>query len=181
MLTKPRKLFKNELSLYADHLIRLSADDRALRFSSAMGDEQIRNYVSTIDLTDSVIRAIFDDELKIVGAVQVSLNKTRDLGEAAFSIDDNYRGQGLANELFSSAIRWLRVRNVKRMYTICLSHNVKMQAVAKKSGMTLLRQDGEVEGHLSLDDANPLTYIEEATSEQIGWSNYLFNATLNMI
>ena len=61
-MAQTRKLLPTEGSLLAEHLIRLSAEDRRLRFGGMfLRDDAVRRYVDSIDWAHSWHVGYFDD------------------------------------------------------------------------------------------------------------------------
>jgi hypothetical protein len=66
-----RKLGVLELQKYSDHLLRLNADDRYLRFGARIDDAAIIRHVQTKSKDKKIILAAFDDKLNVIAACEV--------------------------------------------------------------------------------------------------------------
>ncbi|RAU23111.1 N-acetyltransferase [Paramagnetospirillum kuznetsovii] len=153
-----RKLYAHERSLYADHLKRLPDNDRRLRFASAAVSETwIDRYVDGIRDDDLILAAVESD--KVVGAVHVAVNGA--VAEIGISVDADHRATGMGSELLTQAVAFARNRRAEKLYTLCLSENRSMVALAKRSGMELHCDSGEAEAFLDLPPPDPLTVSQE--------------------
>ncbi len=153
-----RRLFAHERPLFAAHLKRLSTDDRRFRFATtSVTDARIDSYVAGIAETDIVLGWL-DGEI-LTGAVHVALDGA--VAEIGVSVDAEQRGRGIGADLFHRAIRWARNRGAGRLYTLCLTDNLAMTALARKAGMTVHRESGTAEAFLPLDPPDLVTVSDE--------------------
>ena len=137
-----RKLYLHERSAYAAHLKRLSPEDRRLRFArSGVADRVIDDYVATMGVDDLILAAFAGDEL--VGAAHVALGGS--LAEVGVSVDERHRTDGIGSKLLRQAAAFARNRRAEKLYTLCLSDNRSMVALARRTGMQVHYQGGEAE------------------------------------
>src|SRR5512132_3200349 len=97
-----------ELPKYRDHLLRLDAEDRRLRFGFIIDDAGIREHVRQLDPQTDRIIAHIDDDLRVVGAAHIALADDSAV-ELTISVDHSWRGRGVGAQLFDQAV--LRARN----------------------------------------------------------------------
>lgn len=152
------------MSLY-DHLTRLSADDRRMRFCSTFSDEAIEKYLNDIDITTDAFFVVYDGK-KTVGFLHAAKidDKTYEFG---LSVDEEYRCKGIGRDLFETAIQWASNRGVEKVYVNCLSTNRAMTEIAKKVGAKVVTNDFiEKTGTIELPGTvNPIgCYIEYVTN-----------------
>jgi RimJ/RimL family protein N-acetyltransferase len=147
---KIRKLWPAELGLYREHMLRLDQDARRLRFGRAPSDEFIETYAAGVNDLKSLVFAYVDD-----GIVRAAA-ELRPLGsapyhqaEAAFSVEQGYRDEGIGTELMARVIQAARNRAITRIYLNCLLENKKMRAIAKKFDAVLRINHDEVFGELA--------------------------------
>lgn len=153
-----RKLYAHERPLYADHLRRLPANDRHLRFASShVSDDVIESYVAGITEDDLILAAL--DGERVLGAVHVALNGA--VAEIGISVDADHRAAGIGTELLAQAVAFARNRRAEKLYTFCLSENRSMVALARRSGMELRCDSGEAEAFLDLPPPDSLTVSTE--------------------
>jgi RimJ/RimL family protein N-acetyltransferase len=178
-MAQTRKLLPTEGPLLAEHLIRLSADDRRLRFGGMfLRDEAVRRYVDSIDWTHSWHVGCFS-----AGALRavVQISVPRQGGDAfagvgtpwlrpgaaefAVSVEKPWQRQGLATQLLGQAVVVARNRHVRDLYMLCLPENEPMRRLARKVGIRLVFRDGEITGHVDLPAPDQLTVFAEFAVE----------------
>lgn len=125
----------NLLQIY-EHLLRLSREDRYLRFCSAVSDDFIHRYVYSMMNTtrDPVYGAVVDGKLVGIASIAVIDGTSCEL---AFSIDFGYRGTGIARNLMKTAIGRCRELGMQKLCMSCLRSNRKMQALAQSFGLNM--------------------------------------------
>ena len=176
-MAQTRKLLSTEGTLLADHLIRLSADDRRLRFGGMfLRDDAVRRYVDSIDWTHSWHVGFFDaDALRAV--VQLSVPRhggyagspwlRPGAAEFAVSVEKPWQRRGVATTLLAQAVVVARNRNVRDLYMLCLPENEPMRRLACKVGIRLVFRDGEITGHVDLPAPDQLTVFAEFAVEAV--------------
>jgi RimJ/RimL family protein N-acetyltransferase len=153
-----RRLYAHERTAYATHLKRLSAEDRRLRFArSGVADQIIDDYVTTIAGDDLILAAFADDEM--VGAAHVAFSGP--MAEVGVSVDERHRTDGIGSRLLRQAVAFARNRRAEKLYTLCLSDNRSMVALARRAGMAVHFEGGEAEAFLELPPPDPVTVTEE--------------------
>jgi GNAT superfamily N-acetyltransferase len=163
-----RTLLPIEYDGYRDHLMRLDAADRRLRFGGPIGDDGIGRFVEKLKLRDTRILAAHDPAaLRVIGAAHLATGH-HGTAEAAFSVDHDARGQGLGRALLDRAILWARNRGVRTLHLHFLSDNSALRALARAAGMSIESQAGECEAELALPVASPLSLWREAAAETAG-------------
>jgi RimJ/RimL family protein N-acetyltransferase len=93
------------------------------------------------------------DETVIGGATYVVLPSTNDTraAEVAFTIEEDYQGQGLAGHLFATLADIARQHGIHRFEAEVLATNAPMLKVFERSGLALTKtRDGGVT-HIAMD------------------------------
>jgi GNAT superfamily N-acetyltransferase len=165
MMRCVKTLTTAERPLFCDHLLRLDAEDRRLRFGSPLDDHGIRRYVRQIDLDTGRILALLDDDSQVVAAVHIAPSKDGAV-ELAFSVDRAWRGRGLGDQLLDRAILWARNRGLRRAYVYYLSDNHAIRHMVRRANMAIQSEAGESEASLALLPATPFTLIRELVAER---------------
>jgi RimJ/RimL family protein N-acetyltransferase len=174
-MAQTRKLLPTEGPLLADHLIRLSPEDRRYRFGGMfLRDDAVRRYVESIDWAHSWHVGRFDDGA-LRAVVQLSVPRaTGPMGapwlrpgaaEFAVSVEKKWQRRGLATHLLGQAVVVARNRHVRDLYMLCLPENEPMRRLARKVGIRLVFKDGEITGHVDLPAPDQLTVLAEFWSE----------------
>jgi len=176
-----RKLWFTETEKFRDHMLRLDADSRRMRFGMVVGDDFIRNYAGQVSQLESVIYGFF------VGGEMHAAAELRMIGdgwsgdaEAAFSVEREYQDSGVGTELLGRLILTARNRGVSRLYMNCLSTNRKMQHVAKKYEAELFFDHGEVVGQLKPSMPTPFSLWTEALDDGSGFVMAVFEFPLRL-
>jgi GNAT superfamily N-acetyltransferase len=143
----------------AEHFARLSPDDRALRFNSALVDDaQLKHYVWQMRFGEDIVLGLVADGLSVVGVAHGGVfdaSGERRI-EAAFSVDAAYRGRGCGRALMNALQAAARER-ASAIVGLCAVRNLPMRRIFERAGMTLTREDNEFEARLSLGACTPLT------------------------
>jgi RimJ/RimL family protein N-acetyltransferase len=179
-MAQTRKLLPTEGPLLAEHLIRLSPDDRRLRFGGLfMPDDVIGRYVQGIDWTHSRQVGCFDAGA-LRGVVQLSLPRSnieadapwmkRGTAEFGISVEAPWRRQGIATQLIRQAIAVARNHDVRDLYMVCHPENEPMRRLARKVGLRLNYVSGEVVGQVELPSADGETADAERALEAPAWN-----------
>lgn len=173
---KAGKIYLIEKRVYEqkmiDHLKRLSPEDRHMRFGTSIQDDRIERYVKeTIKVGDHLF-AIFAEDGEIAGLLHMPRDVHDNQGfEIGISVDEKYRKSGFGGELFKKAISFAKTLGAKHIYTYCLSENKAMQKLAKKNGLNVMLEYGDVTGKLQLGEQGGFNHlnslIEFATTEQM--------------
>ncbi len=177
MSTVIRKLSHLELSKYTDHLLRLPKEDRFLRFGYQISDEGIRKYVDAQYRIKQVVFGAFNEKLEVVAAIEIIFDTSKyvpvnDVAEIGLSVDPEYRGQGIGSELFQRALLIARNRSVNQLVSHCLTQNRWMMRIAKKYGMSVVRDSGEAQGTVELEAPDVVTLLGEVIGDGIALWDY---------
>jgi GNAT superfamily N-acetyltransferase len=167
-----RLLTPAELGLYRDHLFRLSAEDRRLRFNISLDDPTIAAFVMHISPWNTQIIAKFDYQLAVIAAVQITI-VDGPVAELALAVDEAKRGQGLGMALMRRALLWARNRNIPHASMHFLMENQPVRRIAGHAGMRVTTLHGESEGYSNLPRASVLSIAAEMGAERLGLLDYL--------
>ncbi|SEH38313.1 GNAT family N-acetyltransferase [Magnetospirillum fulvum] len=158
-----RRLPPHERSSYADHLKRLSPEDRHLRFARAgVSDEWIDAHVAAISEDGLILVGVLRE--RVIAAAHLALDDDNAVAEVGLSVDIEHRSGGLGRELLNQAVVFARNRRAGKLYTLCLSDNRGMVALARRAGMAVEFSQGEAEAHLPLPPPDPLTVSQEMST-----------------
>ena len=148
------------------HFTALDAEDRRLRFGSAISDDGIRSYVGRIDFERDGLFAVQDDQLRLVAVAHIAHDTSP--AEMGLSVLRGWRGRGLGGALFARAVTFLRNRGVPSVFMHCLAENAAIVHLARKSGMRLAYSGSESDAHLELEPATADSYVTEWLDDQRG-------------
>ena len=130
-----------------EHLLRLSPDDRCLRFcSGTASDELLAKYVSAIRFGDDTVLGMVTADGRVVALGHACWFRSREglVAEAAFSVDEGWRSRGLARRLLAAIRAIAGEREAAAVLCQCMARNRPMRRVLAAAGMTMEVEDGEV-------------------------------------
>ena len=99
-----------------------------------------------------------------VGSIHIAVHD--DVVEFGVIVDEEYRGQGVANLLMDEALVWVRNRGYKELYMHCLGWNKPIQHLCHKHGLETKNMYGDSEVEIKLDPANWITINKEICIKQ---------------
>lgn len=153
-------------------LTKLEGEDRRLRFGTMCNDQYIIDYVNKSFEQDSQWFGVDHIDGHLVANCHVAVYN----GEAELGccVDEEYRGEGFAQQMFNRAVTWLRVRGITHVFMHCLSENGAMKHIAKKNEMVLVSEYGETEAIVDVEPATPATYVQEAYMNRLAIYDMLY-------
>lgn len=178
-----------ERPLLEAHFLRLPPDDRGLRFGgAALPDRQVRRYCAAIDWRRSANLGLFEDgalrgvaQLVYTGAespLKPAIATLQAMGggamhgstaaEFAISVERPWRRLGNGERLLRRLVTVARNRNVNDLFMYCRADNLPMRRLARKIGINLVFNGGEMEGHRNLPPPDALTVYAEIASAAAG-------------
>ncbi|MFC0241877.1 GNAT family N-acetyltransferase [Rhodopseudomonas telluris] len=137
-----RALGPADTDRYCNHLTRLDADARRMRFFADVSDFHVLFHAGAA-LSDGRVAIGYVEDNEIRGACEL-LTSTDDPhgAEAAFSVEQDWRCRGIGGLLMTAMIDAARQRGVQRIELQCLKTNLPMQALAARFTSDL-RQIGD--------------------------------------
>ncbi|MBB5223212.1 GNAT superfamily N-acetyltransferase [Amaricoccus macauensis] len=135
-----------------DHLRRLSAEDRRMRFCATMGAAALERHVERIGSRGGVVLLAFDGPLfetpffrtGPVRAVAELVGTGREM-ELGISVDSGLRRNGIATELVETAAHVLAPRGVRIIRAYTLPGNRSFLTMASRCGAAVEAGRDEVE------------------------------------
>jgi GNAT superfamily N-acetyltransferase len=147
-----RRLYRPDLPLFRDHLVRLDSDTRYNRFGLHVSDEYLGNYAELCFAPGSITYGYFEDGL-IRGASELRMFASKEQAyqkdaEAAFSVEKPWRRRGIGADLMSHIVLAARNRSIGKLTIFCLRQNQAMLRLAKKFEAELKFEMSDVTGRL---------------------------------
>lgn len=177
-----RELHAGHREEILQHLLKLSDEDRRLRFGTQTTDEVIEHYVERLDFNKDAIFGIFNMNLTLVGMAHLAyLPETKGRARAAefgVSVLPEGRSQGFGTGLLQRSAVHSRNTRIETLYVHCLSNNKAMMNLAQKAGMRVEYAYGDADACLKLPPASPATIVEEAANEQWADMDYALKENL---
>ena len=128
-----RELGADEHTAFYEHLLRLGAASRYMRFGHAVGEEFLKSYCQSIGRLNIVTYGAFvDGDLRAVA----ELRRVSDLcptdGEIGLTVEDDWQDAGIGTELLAHVQATARHRGIETIHMICSRKNYRMRSVAQK-------------------------------------------------
>ncbi len=182
-----KELTERDRPYLLNHFKALDENDRFLRFGRVVTYDAIGRYVENIDFTRDTMFGVYESTNSMVGVGHLSIArpeslpvlegcvKRESIAEFGVSVLAPARRLNVGTRLFERAVIHCRNKNVDTMYIHCLASNKPMLCIAKKAGMEIHRDHGEVDGYLKLPDPNRATILHEAVEERAATLNYVLD------
>jgi RimJ/RimL family protein N-acetyltransferase len=168
----------------ARHILSLDKPDRYLRFGYHASDDQIRQYVSSIDFERDCVLGIFTRELELAAVAHLAFPAGESGGakmaEFGVSVLPRARQRGYGSRLFERAAIHAVNAGIETLYIHALSENIAMLRIALHAGAVLERSGVESEARLALPEASFLSRLDELLGNQIGRADWLLKANASV-
>lgn len=166
-----RRLYRPDLPLFRDHLVRLDPETRYDRFGLQVSDDYLAHYAELCFAPGAITYGFVEDGL-IRGAAELRLlpvtgSPPRREGEAAFSVERGWRRRGIGAELMSHIVLAARNRRIESLTIFCLRHNKAMLALARKFEADLAFELTDVTGHLVARPPDALSLWREMVDNML--------------
>lgn len=161
-----RKLYPWEWHLLRAHLLRLSEEERRLRFCRRVDDEAINAYFDRIDRARTTVLGCFvDGTLRgVAELIQIPLEWPK-TAEIALSVERPFQRGGIGGRLLGQILLLARNRMIRTVHLISLSENEPLQHLAQKFGARTETYLTSTEGLIDLPRPSYLSLIEEMTAD----------------
>lgn len=160
-----RRLYRPDLSLFRDHMIRLDPQTRYDRFGLQVSDEYLGHYAELCFEPGAITYGYIEDGL-VRGAAELRMFPSpvspglKD-AEAAFSVERGWRRRGIGTDLMSQIVLVARNRRIESLTIFCLRHNHAMMRLARKFETDLSFEMSDVTGHLQSRPPSALSVWRE--------------------
>jgi RimJ/RimL family protein N-acetyltransferase len=164
------------------HLLALSSEDRYLRFGYSAKDEQITNYVKSIDFKRDDVFGIYDRKLELVAMAHLARSEDvehKACAEFGVSVLASARGRGYGTHLFDRAVMHARNHGVQVLFVHALSENTAMLKIARKAGASVVRDGSESNAYLQLPPADVNGMVGEMLEERLAQTDYWLKQQAN--
>jgi GNAT superfamily N-acetyltransferase len=189
-LAEIHRLWPADVSTFRDHLLRLDAQSRHMRFGGGMSDDFIARYAeSCFGQGDLVFGAFIDGSMR--GAVELRSSEAiwteqapfqRHIhAEAAFSVEEPYRRRGVGEQLFRRIERAASNHGVETIEIVCTADNIGMLRLAAKFKTQFTFEENQMTGRLTARRPTALSLLREASRDAFDFTTSLFDAQLRAI
>jgi RimJ/RimL family protein N-acetyltransferase len=156
------------------HLLTLSPEDLRLRFGGWMNAVALEQYVHRIDFSHDIVFGILASDMAIIGMAHLALDRDHHYAELGLSVEPAQRGHGYGLALLSRGKLAAVTRGYTTLFMHCLAENKIMIHLARKAGLKLVTEQGEVDAHLQLETTSHAAVAREALEDQIALTDLLF-------
>jgi GNAT superfamily N-acetyltransferase len=140
-----RKVLRSETHLIEEHLLRLDTDTRRRRFGHDVADQYIHDYaLHAADYGNLTFGFFQDGDIRAISELHQGDRAHSHTAEVAFSVERPFANQGVATRLMGHVIRSARNRGIRNLLLVCLTENIKMQAIARHYGADLRIEEGSI-------------------------------------
>lgn len=162
-----RKLRSFERHRLCEHLLRLNAEERRMRFCGSANDAFIRRYCDNTGPANDIVLGYFaGGELRGAGELKFHRDGVFRVGaEVALSVETPFQGSGVGTRLLRRLTVLARNRGVGKIHILCLRENAAMQKIASKLGADVKTHEYDAEGTARLHWPSHLTLVEEAMAD----------------
>jgi GNAT superfamily N-acetyltransferase len=150
----------DEYKKFGDWLMIQGEETRQLYFGVS-GSHYIINALMdrVVGNPDEHYFLVAKDRERWVGTIHIAANDCA--VEFGVIVDEEYRGQGVANTLMEEALVWARNRGYKEVFMHCLGWNKPIQHLCYKHGLETHNMYGDSEVEMKLPPANWVTINKE--------------------
>ena len=160
-----RSLSPDERPELVAHWQRLSEDSLRRRFLRPMRQADLDAHArAALSPGAEVIGWFRDGVLRAVTDIYLS----RGVAEAAFSVEPEYRGQGIGRRLLDHALRRARNRACRTLLVMTTRDNMPMVRLARSAGARLEHDGPEVVGYFDLAPADLSSHLADIGEEEAG-------------
>ncbi len=170
-----RRLLPADLAEFRHHLLRLDPQSRRSRFGMEASDAFVIAYAERCFGIDDVIYGYVTDGVVRAAGELRGIGHNLPLGfgasaEAAFSVEIEWRRQGIGAELMSRIVRAARNRRAQTLYMSCLANNEPMLRLARKFSAQLRFEPQATLGEVAPLAPTPATLLGEAADDVAGFA-----------
>lgn len=160
-----RKLTIADYTRIISNLTSLVGEDRRLRFGTMCTDEYIASYVKKSFEQNSKWFGVDHIDGHLVATCHVVIYD----GEAELGccVNEEFRGEGLAQQMFDRAVTWLRTKGITNVFMHCLTENAAMRHIARKNDMTVVSCCGDSDAKVEVEPATPVTFMEDTYMDRL--------------
>jgi len=163
------KLGAGDGPAFAAHLLRLSPEDRHRRFGYARSDTSLVDYAHKTLRAGHVLHAYrHDGQIRAVAEL-CALSADESVGEkaaeAAFSVEEAYRHQGIGEALMRRIHRSACNRGVRTIRVHCDRDNGPMRALARRNALAVSADFDGFHAEIPTDGPRFSSFIAEMAAD----------------
>ena len=143
-----RPILLTDILMESEFIHRLSSETKHLRFLAGVRELPAQEFAHfcDVDMKHSMafVATVRQDGREVeIGVSRYARNSHRDVREIAVTIADGWQHKGLGASLMNALIQTARTQGIKQMYSINLSNDTAMSALAKELAMSSIRDPSD--------------------------------------
>lgn len=172
-----RRVLSHEYTKYRTHLQTLDAESNRLRFGVLTSASVIDQFCDGIDqnAADHILFCVENHQLEFVGIGHIVVGPAMEL---AFSVLQDYQGQGIGSALMARCIQYCRTHGILTGSMVCLSYNSTIKHMCIKHGIKLTTEHGETMAAIELPSPEFVTYFNEGLDHNLAAMDYVTKRTI---
>jgi GNAT superfamily N-acetyltransferase len=171
-----RPLLPFDRAAYAAHLRRLSPGDRRSRFHADLGDAAVERHAAKALAGPGRVMGWFEHGA-LRGAAEVALSRGGLSAEAAFEVEEAWRGRGVGTALVGAALLWARNRGARRLIVHTTRRNVPMLRAAQAHGAAFEFDLADAEGAIEAHAPDLRSHLAELLAIHAAWRDWAVEET----
>ena len=180
-----RRLYKPDLPLFRDHLVRLDPQTRYDRYGLHVSDAYLADYADLCFAPGSITYGYFEDGV-VRGAAELRTYASKAArgekdAEAAFSVERPWRRRGIGTQLMGHVVLAARNRRIATLTIFCLRHNQAMLKLARKFEADLVFELNDVTGKLVARPPSAISLWREFVDNTLDWGTAVIDYQGRMI
>jgi GNAT superfamily N-acetyltransferase len=153
-----------DYELYGAWLREQSEETLATYFGIAVSDTYINHLIDGIASNpEEHYFLIATHDTTWAGVIHMARISETEM-EFGVMVAEPYRNQGIADQLMSEAIVWIRNRGFDTLYLHCVTWNRAMKHLANKHGLVMHEDHGDSDVRSSIPPASVISYAQEAAT-----------------
>jgi len=143
-----RPIRLTDIAMESEFIHRLSSETKHFRFLAGVRElpaEELARFCD-VDLKHSMafVATVRQNGREVeIGVSRYAPNSHSDVREIAVTLADEWQHKGLGTSLMNALIQTARTQGIKQMYSVNLSDDTAMSALAKELGMSSIRDPSD--------------------------------------
>jgi GNAT superfamily N-acetyltransferase len=161
-----RRLWAGERDQVRDHLLRLDAEDRQLRFGGYASTAHIAAYCEGLEWSRGLVLGyVVTGQVRGIGELKLLTDSSSRAAELAVSVERPFQNRGVGSALLRGLVVAARNRLIARIHMVCLIENGRAVRMARRLDGALVFDGGEAEALIEPPWPTPRTWLEELLLE----------------
>ena len=143
-----RPIRLTDVAMESDFVHRLSSETKQFRFLAAVKELPAEELVRLCDVDKkhsmAFVATVRENGREVeIGVSRYAPNSHSDVREVAVTVADEWHHRGLGASLMNQLIQTARMQGIKQLYSVNLSNDAAMSALATELGMSSIPDPGD--------------------------------------